>query len=304
MGVENVFRPGMGFYKICSNPLGTLSNRWYYCPTDGSESTWVSGTKVKSKVYDDRWDMEMAIPLKAILPEGGQPDNAQFIFQFVRADTCGGVYYVGWAAGDWQSWPRFPELVLDPKAPAIQFTRVGDLQDGKLDALVHVHGDQPVTVKTRVLNKAGVALYDEQKTITTGGEAVFSKSTNWRWTTATTLSCSPAPPPTARCFIASTTHQKDDAGLPGEIPGPLAGRQPRAGDYHFDVSYWPYYRKVDIGVDVDFFGVSQEILAAPKFDVTLTGADGKALAKGDGELGRRKARCCWMSLSCRMASTR
>lgn len=288
-GRDNVFRPGVGFYKICVNPLDTLSDLWYFCPTAGSEVTWTSGTKVKSGVFDDRWDMEMAIPLKSILPEGGKPDNAEFIMQFVRADTCGGVYYVGWAAGDWQSWPIFPQIVLDPQAPALQFTGVGDLQDGNLDARVRVNGKagQAVTVKVSVLNKAGAALYEEEKIIPAGGQATFAKpqlalddaGNTFLLTGAANgvpLYCQVNP-------IKKMTQDYRDKYLT-----PWLATKPRAGDYHFNVAYWPYYNKINIGVDLDFFGVSKAILAAPNYDVTLYDAAGKPLTRQEGALKEKK----------------
>ena len=286
-GRESVMRPGVGFYKICANALDAMSDLWYFCPTAGSEATWNSGTKVKSGVHEDRWDMEMAIPLKAILPPGVAPDAAHFIFQFVRADTCGGVYYVGWAAGDWQSWPAFAELVLDPKAPPIQFTRVGGLQDGDLDALVRVAG-QPVKVKVSVLNKSGTALFDEEKTIPPGTDATFVKGQlplddvgNTFLLTATsadgTLLYSQVNP------IKKMTPDYRDKYLT-----PWLATKQRAGDYQFSIAYWPYYNKLNTEVDLDFLGVSKEILAAPKYDISLCGPGGAQLVRQEGELKDRR----------------
>ena len=289
-GRENVFRPGVGFYKICVNPLDTLSDLWYYCPTAGSEATWTSGTKVKSGVHDDRWDMEMAIPLKALLPEGAKPDGASFIFQFVRADTCGGVYYVGWAAGDWQAWPVFPELTLDPQAPAIQFTRVGDLQDGNLDTHVQVNGapGQAVKLQVSVRNQAGTAIYQEEKNVPTGTEAVFNKAQLPLDDVGNTFLLTGTGADGKLLYCQTNPVKKMTQDYRDKYLTPWLATKARAGDYHFNVAYWPYYNKIDIGVDLEFFGVAKEILAAPKYDVTLYTADGKPLVRQQGALQDKK----------------
>jgi hypothetical protein len=284
-GRENVFRRGDGFYKLCVNPLNTLSDLWYFCPTSGSEATWESGAVVKSGVHDDRWDMEMAIPLKSILPAGATPDNAPFILQFVRADTCGGIYYVGVAAGDWQSWPAFPEIVLDPQTPAVQLTSVGDLPDGNLDAHVRVNGNPgtAVTVNVSVLNKAGTALYAQEKTVAAGTDAAFTQpglalddtGNTFLLTGAvngTPIYCQTNP------ILKMTQHYKDF------YLTPWLQTKPKAGDYHFNVAYWPYYDKINLGVDLDFLGVPPALLAAPQYDVTLYDAAGKSVAKQGGKL--------------------
>jgi len=289
-GRENVFRSGVGFYKICANPLDNLSDLWYFCPTAGSEKTWTSGTKVKSGVHDDRWDMEMAIPLKAILPEGAKPDGASFIVQFVRADTCGGVYYVGWAAGDWQSWPKFPEITLDPQTPAIQFTKVGDLQEGNLDAAVRVNGKagQAVKVKVRVLNKAGTALYEEEKSVATGTEALFSKAQLPLDDADNTFQLTGTGADGKLLYCQTNPIKKMTTDYREKFLLPWLSTKQRVGDYHFNVAYWPYYRKVDIGVDLDFFGISKAVLAASQFDVSLYTADGKMLKQQAGMLHDKK----------------
>jgi len=46
------------------------------------------------------------------------------------------IYYVGWAAGDLAELAELPGAGARFRVPAIQFSRVGDLQDGKLDAHV------------------------------------------------------------------------------------------------------------------------------------------------------------------------
>jgi hypothetical protein len=285
-GRDNVFRPGAGFYKLCANPLDNLSDLWYFTPTAGSERTWTSGARVKSGVHDDRWDMEMAIPLKALLPEGGKPDGAAFIFQFVRADTCGGVYYVGWAAGDWQSWGQFPEIVLDPKAPAIQFTGVGDLQEGKLDAVVRAGG--PATVKVSVLNKAGAPLFQEEKALKAGEEARFSKADLALDETGNTFLLTAAAPDGTPLYSQVNPIKKMTQDYRDKYLTPWLATKPRAGDYRFSVAYWPYYQKINIGVDLDFFGVAKALLAAPKYNVTLCAANGTALVRAEGALTNKK----------------
>jgi len=293
-GRENVMRPGVGFYKICANPLDTLSDLWYFTATAGSEATWTSGARVKSAVHDDRWDMEMALPLKSILPEGSTPDNAHFIFQFVRADTCGGIYYVGWAAGDWQSWDRYPEIILDPHAPALQFDRVGDLAEGNLDAHMHLAATagQPVTVHAQVLNAAGIALFAEKQTLPPGGDAAFTTKQLPLDDVGNTFLLTGVGADGAVFYRQVNPIKKMTADYRDKYLTPWLATKPRAGDYHFDVAYWPYYQKINIGVDLNFFGVRPEILAAPQFDVTLTSAAGAVLQRQAGTLTERHGGLC------------
>lgn len=283
-GRVDASRAGKGFFKIMVNAKDTLCDWHHFNGTDGSEHLWGYGGEVKSLVTDECWDLEMRIALDRLGVES--LEDRQLLMQLVRTDSCTGIFFAGWTPSHWMDWKNFPAVRFDAEAPTFRFTRLGEIMAGDLDARIELAGnsDKPtqVEVELAVENAEGEVLCRQTRsaTLAAGGrQALEFRETglpvgnyklgeterNWFSLHAT---YEQAGQKHTLYSIRFPFMKLDDDFRRKYLEPWLAGR-PQSGDWEFKSAFFPYYNKLRVGVDTDFFGVPSEIQAAASFRAEL-----------------------------------
>ncbi|MBI3920846.1 MAG: hypothetical protein HY318_05450, partial [Armatimonadetes bacterium] len=284
---------GFGFFKIMVNPRGAFTDEHHFNGTPGTEQLWTCDAEVKCVVAEDHWDLEMAVPFKAFNVKN--PNGQTWVNQFVRTDFCGGIYFAGWVGGQWMDWPRFGEMTFDADAPVVQFRRMGDIVNGEVNTLVSVRAagkkSSELQVRVRVTNADGKELFNEAKPAAVKpGEEVgltFQKKLEEGLS------------PRNNLYELRATEKQDDgtekvlywAKVPfmhntsqywAQYIEPWLKSRPTAGEYGYEIAYYPYFNSLEARVDLDLFGVKKEIQAAKSFLVRVRGKGGEVVANGRG----------------------
>ncbi len=293
-------RPGVGFYKMMVNPKGYMIDQHLYNGTVGTEELWSTGGETKCTVTEEYWDLEISIELARMRID--KADGKSLVMQLVRTDTCGGIYFAGWAPYPWLNWGDFAEVVLDPSAPVFQFKKLGEVMAGDLDAAVEVAGAggeaRDISVAVSVDDSAGKTIYSEKKSAAVkAGEskslefkkeglpvsavAVADKNRNWFEIKA---SYKDGPKELVLYHNRSPFVKLDDSFREKHLNPWLAGR-PQSGEWEYRIAYMPYSGKAEVGVDLDFFGMAPEVLTAKTFkaDVRKKGTE-KVLGSAGGSV--------------------
>lgn len=298
-------RPGVGFYKMMVNPKAAMIDQYLFNGTVGTEELWSTGGAVKCSVTPDHWDLEMAIEITRLKVK--KLDGRDLTIQLVRTDSCTGIYFAGWTNASWLEWSRFAQVDFDSTAPVFRFVRVGEVMSGTLDTLVEIEGTTPrataVDVEVTVENAEGKVVYKEKQTATVKrGE---TKSLNWK---KTGIPLSPVTiGQTARNhYDIKATYRDgrrtvvlyhnrspfvilDDAFRKKFLNPWLAGR-PQTGEWTYRVAYLPYSNKAEVAVDLDFFGMPKDVLAAKAFSVEILKRGTKnVIARGGSKIADLKA---------------
>jgi hypothetical protein len=144
------------FFQFLVNPYGAIEDARVRQSEGWPGLEWQSEARVGSKVQRDRWEIELAIPLKNLelpLPLG---PRTSLIANFVAAADPE-QFYTALVPHSWKGWVHFPELVLDRSAPAVRLLSLGALmEEGKLDARVEVIGS------TAIDARASLSLVDSE----------------------------------------------------------------------------------------------------------------------------------------------
>jgi hypothetical protein len=119
------------FYKFITNPWDVVSDQKVRWSVGQLGFEYDTGTVVKSTFDDHYWNQEIAIPLKDLGTQSIE-DGARWIIQLVSAQDSGGNYWT-WVPATWLAFHKFPEVVFDSQAAAVQFTGVGDWMKGNPD---------------------------------------------------------------------------------------------------------------------------------------------------------------------------
>ncbi|HXR48711.1 MAG TPA: glycoside hydrolase domain-containing protein [Candidatus Limnocylindrales bacterium] len=119
------------FFKFMTNPWDVVSDQKVRWSVGLPGYEYESGAVAKSVFTADAWDQEIAIPIKALDVKKIQ-DGDSWVMQLVSAQDAGGNYYT-WVPATWLQFHRFPEILFDSKAVAVQFTGVGDWMNGNPD---------------------------------------------------------------------------------------------------------------------------------------------------------------------------
>ena len=297
--------PG-GFYKLMVNPRGYFSDQIWFSGTPGAEDLWQSGAAVKCHVAETSWQMEMAIPFKPMIGSE-DPDGQRWVLNLVRTDFCGGIYFAGWVGSAWMGWKRFPEIEFDPEAPSFHFRRIGDLPGGTLDTEIELATRRErETVELRVsvtdadgkelhsgaktvelekgeaatvdFSKAGLALSDEKS----GGKYLIN-----HYELVAVAKGDPDADETdrvlyqARIPVARMTERYWD-----QFIKPWQERRETAGEYDFNIAHYAYLNKFEAWVDLDLFGVPDEIQKAKRFSVSLLDGEDRLVTELKGLVGR------------------
>ncbi len=168
---------GFGFYKIMANVYGIFSDTWYNNGMPGFEADWSSGCQLKSSFKKNEWWLEIAWPLSSMKKKDmsgpiDKADGQEFIMQLVVSGSCSGYGYAGWVPTTWMEFNTFYKVTLDPEAPVFQFTKIGDIIHGQLDARIAVGAAAPMEVAMSVTDSDGKEVF--RKTEAVKGRADLS----------------------------------------------------------------------------------------------------------------------------------
>ncbi|MBI4027863.1 MAG: hypothetical protein HY360_22955 [Verrucomicrobia bacterium] len=291
---------GVGFYKIIANAKGFRDDDWYYNGTPGTEGAWSIGGEVKCSVTAERWDMEIAIDIRAFNEK--KLNGKTWVLQLLRADAPGGVYFAGWVGDTWLAWPNFGEVTFDAKTPVFRFLETGELAKGEMNFGFEVVGREervvPVQVKVRITDSTGKSVYDESQSASVSNDQVkslaFEKNV-------------PLTDKGNRIEILATYPREDTEGntvqaVAYHFQAPIIKltdefwqthiapwlKQRPQGDLDWQFAYWPSYGVAKTALDVDFFGVKKELETAVAFIVSVAKKGGdKPLVTQRAELKDR-----------------
>lgn len=288
---------GKGFYKIIANAFGTLTDEWHFNGTPGSERLWSMGGPLACTVTEDAWQLEMAVELSRMGIES--LDGRSLVIQLVRADASGGYYFAGWAPACWTEWNRFAGVDFSPDAPVLRYTRTGEVMAGELDTLVSLTGGgKPAEVRVQVAvdDAEGKRIYEETKTLALKpGETLEARFEAKGLPISAVSEKSPgrnhfeikaAMGDTVLFHNRQPFVDLNQGYKTGYLDKWLAGR-PQSGEWDARLAYLPYSGKAQAGVNLDFFGMSKEILAATSFSVAIRPARGRwrrAVAEGQAPI--------------------
>ncbi|MCM8785246.1 MAG: DUF6067 family protein [Candidatus Omnitrophica bacterium] len=301
-GRKEAVIPGYGFYKIMVNPRGYYSDQWFYNGTPGTEDAWTSGAEVKCNVGKTFWQMEMRIPFKT-MGQKKTPEGKNWVIQLVRTDFCGGLYFAGWVGSSWMGWNVFPEVVFEKDAPSVHFRKIGDIVNGKLDTEIKLIGKKEEEIKVSIIikNAEGKEIYkkEEERSLKKGISEVFKfKEENIQ------LSEEKKEGKYQQNWfeIKVTTREKTEDGeekiiYSAKIPvikmtdrywtqfiKPWQEKRETFGEYEFKFAHYPYLKKFQAWIDLDMFGVSEEIKKADNFAITIKTKKGQVVKEVNGEI--------------------
>jgi hypothetical protein len=276
--------PGYGFYKVMANARGATADKWWYNGTDASEHLWNSGGVTKCSVTPEAWTLEMSIDISRM--EETNLDGKEWVMQLVRADSCIGVYFVGWVPGTWMDWKKFPSVRFDPDAAAVQLVRTGEIMNGELDAQLAFTAKKQteVSATVSVVNAKGEGLYRrEQRQRVPAGERVemnFTQSGLKLDNKDNALVIDAREGDKVLYSIRMPVNQLTPE-YKSKYLEPWLTARPQAGDWDYTFAYLPYSNAAQCSVDIDFFGVAEELRGATAFKVSVTDAQGKPVAEAD-----------------------
>jgi hypothetical protein len=290
---------GYGFFKVIVNPRGALTDTHYLNGTAGSEDLWDYGGDTRCTVDKDLWQLETKISLRALRLE--EPDGKTFPIHLVRADSCGdSIYFAGWVGGGWMDWERFGEITLDPEAPAVQFLSTGELTKGELRIGFTVNNDtardRKIEVQTTVVDGAGKEIFTQARQadiapaksaeLTLAGALALTADGNAADIRVTDAGQDGRATVLYRVRLPIT--QMTDALWAKDYAPWLAGK-PQTGDYKWSYAYWPSYGVIRASVDLDLFGIKEDVARAAAWSLALypKGA-AKPAAESKAKLDRRR----------------
>jgi hypothetical protein len=297
--------PPYGFFKIMTNAKDVVADAHYNNGTPGTEDRWDYGGTVKSLVSDEAWDMEMAIPRRNLKVE--KLDGRTLTVQLVRTDSCGGIYFAGWVPEAWRSWGAFARVTFDPAAPVFAFEKLGEIMAGELDAEVRLEaGKSPrdINVAVKIEDADGKTAYTETKTAAL--KAGEKTALNWK-AAALPVSAVDVSEKRRNHFEITASYKNGSENvvlyhirLPfmkfndefrSKFLDPWIKLRPKGGEWLARVANLPYAGKLELSVDLDFFGLDPKAQNAPRFSVAVRAkGGGKELAAASGEIHDLKSK--------------
>ncbi len=282
---------GGRFFKLMINPRGALIDQHYGVNPGQDGIEWQSDAVRKCTVEKDHWDLELAIPIKSMTKQS--LDNKNWLCQLVRSDTCGGIYFCGWVPASWMEWTRFAEVKFSPESPAFQFLKLGEITRGEIDALFAIKGmeDKPekIEIKINILDKNKKIVYQEKKEIVVNKderkEITFSKKDIPLSDTGNIFQLIATGNNGSDIIYAiqSPVIKMTDEFYKTHIL-PWLENRPKTGEPEFKMAYYPSYGGISSSVDLDFYGMPEEIMEASKFALILKDEKGNIIAKGENKL--------------------
>lgn len=287
--------PGVGFYKVMANGRGFFTDEWFYNGTPGTEGEWSIAGPLKCSVTKEHWDLEIAIDLRAF--EEKRLDGKTWVLQLLRADKPGGIYFAGWVGESWMSWGQFGEVTFDRTAPVFRFPETGELAKGNLGLVFETASQTPekvpVKIRVTVTDGNGKAIFDEVEQVEAGKQLrqirfesalPLTPRGNWLEVLATY--------PDAEGIDKILYHVrapiiKLTPEYHAQHIAPWLEQRPK-GDFVWNFAYWPSYGVAKTSVDVDFFGIKDELVNARSFRVSVSRrGQQKPIASGQADLRNR-----------------
>ena len=297
---EQATTQGKGFYKIMVNPKAAIMDQYLYNGTVGTEELWSMGGPAKCHVTTEAWELELAVEIGRLELKG--LDGRELVMQLVRTDSCTGMYFAGWVGAAWLSWGIFPQVSFEPDTPSFRFLKLGEIGAGELDAVVELAaGKQPAEVEVEILveNADGKLIHKDSRKVALGKNAReklgFKKSgipiskvavvdRGRRNHFEIKATAKVGRKSVVLYHNRSPFMQVDEEFRKQFLDKWIAGR-PQSGEWEYKVAYLPYSGKLEASVDLDFFGMPKEVLAAQKFRVKVTEkGNAKVLGSGGGDL--------------------
>ena len=160
------------FFKFMTNPWDAFSDQKVRWSIGQQGFEYDTGTLVKSTFDASYWNQEIAIPLKD-LGTTSIEDGARWVMQIVSAQDSGGNYWT-WVPATWLAFHKFPEVVFDSKAAAVQFVGVGDWMEGSPDFTFKLFNPQPQDIglhfSVKITGPDGKALLEQNTPVTLKAE--------------------------------------------------------------------------------------------------------------------------------------
>ncbi len=290
---------GYGFFKLIINPRGAMTDRHWFNGTPGSEDLWDYGGETKCSVDKKQWLLETKVAFKSLGIE--KPDEFSMPIQIVRADSCGdSIYFAEWAGCGWMDWTKFGEICLDPEAPAVQFLNVGEIGKGDMDirfAINNASADaRKLAASVVATDGDGKGVYSEDKNLDVppGGSGEFKFAGKLPITAqgnhvvVKVSEIDKAGKAKMLYFTDMPVIQLTDELWKKDYAPWMAGR-PQTGKYKWSFAYWPSCGVIRASVDVDMFGINEEILNAGAWSLgLLKKGEGKPLSEKKAKMGKRR----------------
>ncbi len=150
----------MGLFKWFVNPIGTFTDQ-HWNQKWGEGMKWRSNAKIASDFADQRWYVEMAIPLAKLRHEGyagkddsgrpvvplPPPDGTAYRVWFVRGLGGNGNFHNVWDTHGWNTTKT--KMILDSTTPSFQLNELGPIMDDIIDVRLTVknHNSRSETVR-------------------------------------------------------------------------------------------------------------------------------------------------------------
>lgn len=296
---------GKGFYKVMVNPKGTVCDQHFYNGTAGTEELWSLGGPVACHVTDSLWSLELAVDIRRM--DLVSLDGRDLVVQIVRADDPHGIYYAGWVGAPWKAFGRFGRMDFDPGTPAFQLRQVGEVGAGEVDTRIHLQApkNKPTSVNldVQVFDADGKRIYRETKTVNLKGDEAREVRLA-RKALPITRDCAIDDATRrnvyhieATCEDGGKTHvlyrsrmpfMQYDAAFKEKFITPWVKQRRSAADWTCSLIRMPYHGKAEASVDVDFFGLPDQVTTAQRFRMRILKEQGEqVLAHASGPIVNR-----------------
>ena len=259
------------FFKFMSNPWDIVSDQKVRWSVGLPGYEYESGAIAKSVFNADAWDQEIAIPIKA-LDAAKIKDGDNWVMQLVSARDPGGNYFT-WVPATWLQFHRFPEILFDSKAVAVQFAGVGDWMNGNPDFTFKTFNPQKqdvtINLGVKIVASDGRVLLDRNDPV-----ALKSGESREEHVKASGLVLGDK---AARVYFDITdaatgaVYYKNDTSLwnaqsadvKSYIKNLDVARKPVAPK--LDFAYMPSFNRLDVSADVGILGIDPKLPATARY---------------------------------------
>ncbi len=291
---------GKGFYKVMANPKAAIVDEFLFNGTDGTEQLWAMGGPVKCRVTKSVWELELAIEIGRL--DIASLDARDLVIQLVRTDSCTGMYFAGLVGTHWMDWQRFARMDFVPGTPVCRFLQLGEIGAGELDAVIELVGGSAasqVTLELRVEDADGKVVHEESREVALPANHTERLSFQKQGIAISTVAVAERNRRNHLEIKAiaqvdgesivlfhnrSPFMQMDEEFRRQFLDKWIAGR-PQSGEWEYKIAYLPYSDKLEVSVDLDFFGMSEQVQSARRFQVAVSAKGQEAvLATGGGPI--------------------
>lgn len=281
---------GDHFYKLVINPYGAVEDARRCHNVGWAGLEWESAAKVGSKVADECWTLEVALPLKSLGFDGPPADGTPLLMQLVSSADPE-QFYAAWVPGSWLAWDTFPTVVLDRRAPAVRIESLGEPMSGALKVEIALHsaagqarkaqahltvtdtGNREVFAETRTLqaDADGRARTDFAKDALglTPPDGLTWAGYFLRQNPANLMALSVTDERGQRIFEQTWRFTLRPADLEESFLKPFAMRRQVVSEPSVSTAYMPYYDRIEVHVDTAILGLAERYKAAAGVNVRI-----------------------------------